>query len=609
MIDREFESVEFADRFVNWFNRPLGVTLTTFLALSGALTTFLRYNQYPALSPEIGLIVLLMALMSIGIGLAYRYTNWFGVALMIVIVAEAFLFTKMALGVIPQYLSPDFLFLVLVVVLIATALAIAYRLFTVALAQYLLILLVGTAFAELTTTSQWSGLAVLAAVLIARRHFLPIMAVFAIVLVVTNPFIGTYEDVMPKTNRSGAMADTEAARPTLAQSSNNKPFILHLLLDEHLGIEGFNSFTSDPVPIRNELLAFYNRRGFRVFGGAYSKHFHTRNAVPEILSLGMKPVDAKAQGTEKTIGPHPYFNEIEARGYPLTVLGPFNLSYCFYEQMRNCVPYQPNGPFPVAEFNLPPVEKAKFILWEYLRLSPSMRYINKFYNYSAKMLRYNGIPVPPVSFEHLSLAAASGLKQLEQITDELALAEPGEAYFAHVLLPHYPYVYDRNCSLKASKDWLYRESGGGVWPIAEREEAYAEQIRCTLRQLDLLLTALESSPAGDNYVAIIHGDHGSRIADVEPTVENIGEFTDRDLIAGFSTLFAVRYSSPQPGYVADHIPVDKLLKNLVENEFQAIYPDNMQQGPLRIILDNSAWEPTVEYELPGQWPAPQKRAR
>lgn len=49
MIDREIESAEFADRFVNWFNRPLGVTLTTFLALSGALTTFLRYNQYPAI--------------------------------------------------------------------------------------------------------------------------------------------------------------------------------------------------------------------------------------------------------------------------------------------------------------------------------------------------------------------------------------------------------------------------------------------------------------------------------------------------------------------------------------------------------------------------------
>lgn len=605
MTDQTIDPPRLSDKLTVWLNRPTGVALTAFLVLSCAMVKFLTYNQYPILSPEIGLTGLFIALLSIGFGLAYRHTKWLAFGLLVVFLGLAIVIMKTVLtdgNVLLQ--SQQLLLMAVFVIVMATGFGIIYR-FPVQFGRNVVVILLATALFELTTTSEWSGLGVLAAYLVTRRQFLPIVALFSITILITTPVINFFEYALPESARPGAPSKTETSGSTMAGADQGKPFILHLILDEHLGIEGFNSFTADPQPIRTELLEFYSQHGFQVFAGAYSRHFHTRNAMPEILRLGEDEVEADAAQSERLIDQLSYLKELQGRGYPLSVLQTDAVFYCRVGEIRHCMTYPASGPLPIQRANISALEKAKFILSGFMRLSPSLTFVAPFYDYSAKLLQDEGIPVPFLFLSRRSTnVATKGLQILKRMPEDLTRAEPATAFVAHILFPHFPYVYDRACNLMAFKHWRYRTNGHDSVSIMEREAAYSEQIRCSLMQLDLVLEALDNSPVRDNYVVIIHGDHGSRITDIEPTAENVGKFSDRDLIAGFSTLFAVRYPEPRPGYVADHISVDKLLKNLMENDFQAIHADDIENGPLTVVLDNQDWVPTLEYNLPQKWPVP-----
>ena len=56
-------------------------------------------------------------------------------------------------------------------------------------------------------------------------------------------------------------------RPSIAAS---KPAILHLILDEHIGVEGLPKDNPDAARLQWELRDFYLSRGFALYGGAYS---------------------------------------------------------------------------------------------------------------------------------------------------------------------------------------------------------------------------------------------------------------------------------------------------------------------------------------------------
>jgi arylsulfatase A-like enzyme len=120
-----------------------------------------------------------------------------------------------------------------------------------------------------------------------------------------------------------------------------------------------------------------------------------------------------------------------------------------------------------------------------------------------------------------------------------------------------------------------------------------------LNQVSRVIDAVQRSPAGQNTVIIVHGDHGSRINDVEPFAENIGKFGDETLLAGYSTLFAVRGPNLTPGYDSQHYPVTQLLQELAASKFEktASHPD---PHPAVILLDRKLSPRRVE-ALPRHW--------
>ena len=124
--------------------------------------------------------------------------------------------------------------------------------------------------------------------------------------------------------------------------------------------------------------------------------------------------------------------------------------------------------------------------------------------------------------------------------------QPGNAYFAHVLMPHAPTIYREDCSIDyGSESWTrWPHSAGNVSNSSEsrqrRQAKIVPQNRCALKLLGDLFNDLKASGLFDRATIIVHGDHGTRAFQIKPSAYTMEQLNSRDLREAFSTLFAVK---------------------------------------------------------------------
>lgn len=224
------------------------------------------------------------------------------------------------------------------------------------------------------------------------------------------------------------------------------------------------------------------------------------------------------------------------------------------------------------------------------------------YDFVGIAMRPLGVQLPLYRLhEHLMPSGIGALETFDRLAERLRHARPGEAYIMHELLPHYPYVMDADCRLKDAADWYNRRSAEVSKTV--RLAAYFDQLSCTMQRVDMLLDALAASPAGANTIVIVHGDHGSRITEIDAKIETEGQFSDSDLIAGYSTLFAVRAPGMAAGYEARRQPAARLLEAFVSSGFKSDAVTLPPGFAPSVMLEDEDWEPVRRYPLPQWWVA------
>jgi hypothetical protein len=161
------------------------------------------------------------------------------------------------------------------------------------------------------------------------------------------------------------------------------------------------------------------------------------------------------------------------------------------------------------------------------------------------------------------------LPVLQQLEADLRSASRGQAYFAHLLIPHYPYVLDENCGVRASiAQWLYNVSPAARSELepnsatsrSERYRNYFSQIRCEQRLLGRLFAAIKAAGLWSDALVIVHGDHGSRIVRYAPVARNAARLGLPDFNDAFSTLFVVKSPRLASGVVHERAPLQSLLR-------------------------------------------------
>ena len=524
---------DFASTWSRW--RRLGVPFAAGLTLLGfTLVNFLNYNSYPLLRPEVGYfyagLILLCALMTA----LYSGQRAWGRALLEALLVAAII-----------DLNLDSLWLT------------------------------GAAFVASFAFVMWT-----------RKSLLPFAALMGTVMLVIA-VIGF--------SRGDELIETKAAMaPHAVVSTRPRPAILHIILDEHTGFEGFPVKDRTGAKMKAELRDFYGSRGFAMFGRAYSEHYITANSIPQILNLGGLPPRQKDPKHSVSVWPNRYFEALLRQGYAVRIYqNKGYLNFCDEAAQVTCTQY--SSLLPMLGDSLTIKDRAQLLLFKFLSLSPALQVIDA---QSRPIIGafYPPEPVYPALVRLGWTNSLASLGMMDRLSDDLRQAKPGEAYIVHLLLPHVPSVVDPNCKVLPVRDWDRRIERS---PMAPREAAYYDQTRCTLRKIDRLLLALSQSPAGPNSIVLFHGDHGSRLWQNIPDKRFYRYSTDADYVAGFSTLFAVR--SPQIGsaYVEQPAPVADLLRQLVESRFTKL--PKPPPGPPMVWLADADWHPWKRVEMPESW--------
>lgn len=378
----------------------------------------------------------------------------------------------------------------------------------------------------------------------------------------------------------------------------NPAALLHIILDEHIGTEGLDAANKETASLRDAIKSFYVDRSFYIYGGAYSEYLHTRNAIPHILNFGAPPDWQPESKKDATLPKNAYFDQLRSQGFRLKIYQTDFLDYCFEQEVSSCTQHTADDPGPVAVSSLATGDKAQLIFFSFAARSDGFLVASWLYDTAAQYARAYSVPLPLIwanAKRHTTPVAA--LRDFENLIGDLSHAEPGDAYFAHILLPHFPYAVKPDCSLNKADEWMMRRSTG---VIKQRQQAYAAQIKCVFVKVEQALQALDRSPAGKDTIVIIHGDHGSRITQIDPAMENEGRFTDDDMIAGYSTLFAVRATGMTPGYDAQRLPAAQILTTLARSQFRShlSLPPGYKHS---VVLEDASWKPMRRYDMPKSW--------
>jgi hypothetical protein len=363
-------------------------------------------------------------------------------------------------------------------------------------------------------------------------------------------------------------------------STNSPPRIIHLILDEHIGIEGIPNDTDTGDAIRHLITEFYLKNGFQLFGGAFSRYFNTHNSISNMLNLAAESKGgAYVRGRDPyTLLSNRYFEMLAERRYQVEVLWPGDMNFCsdMKTVISRCVNYNAGNLHALAKLDIPQSQKLQLILSRYLRQSSIASWIIPYIVLNSRSMPIDTRMSPlqwvwAFDHERTRMHSLNTLDKLESFWNNILSLPPGTALFAHLLIPHYPYVARADCSIRPpNRDFLWNNRGSFTQPPnntietrKERYQLYFQQLECLYLKLDRLFDRMRAAGIYDESIIVVHGDHGSKIVITDSIAENQHALSKRDLVDGFSTLFAMKLPGRRGGYDSSPWPLEQLFARFV----------------------------------------------
>ena len=376
------------------------------------------------------------------------------------------------------------------------------------------------------------------------------------------------------------------------------PPIFHFILDEHGGMAGL---AEDSALVR-ELGTWYGAHGFQLFSNAYSPYFDTYNSLPNFVNFTAKPVD----GVHLQIAPparpelrgNRYFERMHERGYAIRVYESDYLNLCGPRARHgvvSCFTYPANSLRYLTSMDMQAGARAR-VLANWILINRSWIFERSVAGYHRGLrpaLARLGIHAPRREWRGDQIHPPIG-EVLGRLERDLASGATGTLHFVHLLMPHNPYQYDAECRpLARLEDRLDRDSPNAPDGVdntredrARRLELYGDQVRCLVRQMEAFFAALDERGLYEGSTIIVQGDHGTRITIRRPEGGGgVGLLTERDLLDGFSTLFAVRTPKIRAGADTATATVGDLLARLVDTNFESATGGTPAREPMVWIVD------------------------
>jgi len=336
--------------------------------------------------------------------------------------------------------------------------------------------------------------------------------------------------------------DEQQTQPSHVAEKAAGPALIHLILDEHLGIEGFPLQIPGADETKAFVQDFYLKRGFRVYGRAISRHDMTHNSISETLNLGGVVNDsdlidydaAKGFVVKKSM----VFRRLGEAGYRIKVHQTDVMDYCGLEGVTECVTTRYRTLSWVADTDLEWSDRLYVLVSAFLNRVTLWRKFEGLYHQVRQAASTRDIPLPNLKTNPNGYPPLTMIPMFGRLTQDVAGLDRGEVLFSHVMLPHGPHALDADCRLRRPAPQWYGASA------KEEYSLYFRQLSCTYLLLERLFQAIDKNPKLADATIIVHSDHGSRIP-----IEGLPEASQR--VFANSILFVVRHPGVEPGYVEE----------------------------------------------------------
>jgi hypothetical protein len=340
------------------------------------------------------------------------------------------------------------------------------------------------------------------------------------------------------------------------------PPVVHLVLDEQIGVEGLPADVAGGMEVRRELTALYEGYGFTVFGRAFSHYVNTMSSLANLMNGTANPL-LYTNLTPSNVGfrlqDSRWFQDLSERGYRIRVYQSSYLDFCSVPRVSidYCYTYPADSIRSTLDFELGLVQRLRLAFAGHWHHSLIYRFVGVVYRVAlAPFLARQGIEAPTRLPLKPRLSALPSLPVIDRISEDLLAAPGGTAVFAHLLAPHNAYVFDPDCRLRTDLGtWShgFDPTAPGSSDLTPRTRTtsyirYFKQVQCTHRRIAALLQAMDKAGILDRATVVIHGDHGSRISLSGSINKKAGQMSDLDLIDNYSTFFAIRLPGQDGGY-------------------------------------------------------------
>ena len=375
------------------------------------------------------------------------------------------------------------------------------------------------------------------------------------------------------TMEAGTRSTTPSA--TSSVNSNVKGTVLHLILDGQIGAQGIPVNIQGGEEVKQRVRHFHEKWGFHLYGRAYSQYLKTHDSIPGMFNNVENVVSSEllapgiGTGHRFRLAKNRYFQKHNEAGRAIHVTQSDYLDFCATRSTKiaSCYTYPATSFKAMEEVALPARLKSKLILETFFRRSIIVMFIKELFGGLFNSPSSNDLPV-----KFYSLAVPS---VIEKLTDQTIENPNGSLVFAHLLMPHAPFAWDKECIVRenafTTQENTMHEFGYTKEQRVARYQNYFNQMHCVYNSLDNMFKKLSEWGLMDKLTIVIHGDHGSRIGTVSPTINNIDSLTSGDLIDAFSTHFAVKSSAAEQFYSDEKIPISQAFSKYFFKDENSLY--------------------------------------
>lgn len=306
--------------------------------------------------------------------------------------------------------------------------------------------------------------------------------------------------------------------PTQAAQINNKlrP-IIHIVLDEQMSIKSIPESIPKSHPI-NKLVDDYTQRGFQHFSHAISHSNFTQVSLSELFFLSNNKNNSRQANQIYThsLIRNNYFDKLHKTGYQVNVIQSNFLELCLDMHSINCRTYSrgTNG-HSMQRFNQSYWDRFSLALLNINNTYSNPKQFNYVHLYDLISPITNKFNLIPRYRSSLYFTTPLMLDIFDQIDRDMTTLENGNAYFYHLLIPHFPYMLDSNCQLKPYHEWSapnrYINMGYSEIQNNKIYKDYWDQSACAHKRVISIIDKIQQNKKIDAII-MVHGDHGSRIS-------------------------------------------------------------------------------------------------